>query len=174
MKELKEKPTIINQHQHVHVYVVPMDQKSIKYIFDTYYGEDEFYSGPNKIIEILYETMFKKDIKLLDVARATFQYMVKDVEDYNDEENDEENENENEDYLECKTKVIKDIKNYKVLQNITEEYKKRTNSICISQMKKYSGDSSMCETVLKQSDKHKKCLNDIGYWSRIWTQTVGK
>ena len=41
-------------------------------------------------------------------------------------------------------------------------------------MKKYSGDSSMCETVLKQSDKHKKCLNDIGYWSRIWTQTVGK
>ena len=43
LEELKNKPNIVNNH--VHLYAVPMDQESIKQIFDENSGSNLFYGG---------------------------------------------------------------------------------------------------------------------------------
>jgi hypothetical protein len=128
-----------------------MDQESIKQIFDENSGSNLFYGGPQKVIELLYNVMFKKDIKLLDISRQIFEYKTK-----------EEN------------KVIKDVKNYKLLQHIRPSYKKCILSYSTSQFENTNTNMNMNEIVNQCVDKHKKAMDDIGNWSNMWTLVIGK
>jgi predicted lactoylglutathione lyase len=148
MKKLKNKKPIIVNNNNIYINI-PMDDLAIKDVFESFFSVDEFYKGPDAIVDMLYETLFQKNIKLLDIARQIFQYKTND-------------------------KVIKDIKNYKVLSKIAGQYKKHVGDFVRYETMRHTDNIGMIQEITETGMKHQKAIDNLNQWSDIWVKTVGQ
>ena len=110
------------------------------------------------VTELLYETMFKKDIKCLDTSRHIFQYKTE---------------------VNNKEMIIKDIKNYKVLNKIAKNYRKMTdfhlNNILLRVPSEDEEiDYDIVERATNKANEHYATTDNINRWAHSWLMTVGK
>jgi hypothetical protein len=151
LEKLENKPNVVNINNNINnIYInVPMNDFAIKDVFESFFSVDEFYKGPDAIVDMLYETLFQKNIKLLDIARQIFQYKTED-------------------------KVIKDIKNYKVLSKIAGYYKKHVKDFVRYETMRHNDDMDKIEEIMNTGMKHQKAIDNLNHWSGIWVKTIGQ
>ena len=175
LKEVKETPKTIINNNNINIYAVPMDKLSIKYVFDMFFDSNLFYGGPEKVIEMLFEVHFKKDITLLDMSRRIFQYRVEDRKIVYDEDG-------NKDSVLCGESIIKDVHNKQALKHMFDVYLKRVNEICRNELFKYNNaledgvnKLAVIENIECLLEEHIKMIKNTNhYWSEIWANTVGQ
>jgi hypothetical protein len=157
INELKSKPNIVNniQNNHLHVYCVIMDEKTIEDIFKNHFNKEIFYNGPAAGITLLYKILFRKDILLLDSGRQIFQYKTIPED-------------------ETSERVIKDIKNYRALTNIGKSYEKYVKIMMLEEMQKHPTDGLRQESIFDIAQSHIKMINNDNIWSNVWSKVVGK
>jgi hypothetical protein len=148
--EIEKKPSIIN---HNHVHCVILDEETIKNALQSYYDSNVFYNGPEMVIELIKNVLYKNDIKLTDISRNVFQYMIKDKDE---------------------KKVIKDIKHSKALKKIGPEYKKQTAKVVKSEMTRYDDDSARCLLISEKAQEHYDTIENKNKWANLWAESVGK
>ena len=160
LKKLKEQPpkivNKINKNSHNktnNYYCVPLDNRSVKQVFDRYYDSDVFYAGPDMVIKLLYEELFNKEIFLLDYGRQKFQYKCT-------VEKDKEG------------KVVIDIKNENALDKISKEYQRHTYCISEEELVKYRDNMRQTEIIEETANKHDEASKTLNVWSKKWSRVL--
>jgi hypothetical protein len=146
-EELKKKPSNINNY---HINCVMLDEESIRNALQSY-NAGIFYGGPEMVINLLKDILYKNDIRVKDVSRQMFQYMTL--------EDGEE-------------KIVKDLKHTKALKKIGPEYKKQTAKVVDSELEKFDKDSYRCLLISEKAQEHYDTIENKNKWSTLWLESV--
>jgi hypothetical protein len=153
IKKIKEKPSIIIKNKTQNNIII--NNSSIKDAFQQggahpkEMDSNVFWSGPDMVIKLIKEVLFRNKIECIDISRQVYKYIMNG-------------------------KEVKDVKGFQIQEKISNQYKDQTLKIRDQEIIKYEDKPGYVPIIQQQADKHIKTATDNNYFSNKLVKNLGK
>jgi hypothetical protein len=144
---IKNNNNITNNNNNIQNNIV-INTSSIKDAFQQM-DSNVFWSGPDMVIKLIKEVLFRNKIECIDISRQVYKYIMNG-------------------------KEVRDVKGYQIQEKISNQYKDQTLKIRDAEIIKYEDKPGYLPIIQQQADKHIKTATDNNYFSNKLVKNLGK